>query len=162
MEVVEEVATLLIKSKAPVNAYLQGRSATPLRAAIDDFKSPKLVQLMLKHKADPNYRCYDSWPEPHSPLFKSSYVHQVDEQSNLQIVKSLLDAQANPYAPYWIQPTTITALKRIDLKASEYQELALTGGVTEDDRKKADRLTQLAQMFDDAARAQQKHLKQDD
>ena len=172
MEVVEQIITLLIESKAPVNTYLEGQSKTPLRSAIDDFKSPALVQLMLEHKANPNYRCYDSlrydllhgadYSSDYSLYPKCSYLHRVNENSHPQIVQSLLQAKADVYTTRIQDCPLLNALDYIHLIASIAQRKALAQDATEDDRNKAEKLALFVKMFEDAARAQQKHLKQDD
>lgn len=172
MEIVEKVVTQLIESKAPVNAYREGQSATPLRAAIDDFKNPALVQLMLEHKANPNYRCYDSlrydllhgadYSPDYSSYPKCSYLHRVNENSHPQIVQSLLQAKADVYTTRIQHYPLFNALDYIHVIASIAQRKALAEDATEDDHKKAEKLALFAKMFENAARAQQKRLKQDD
>gem|GEM_PF-2691672 len=159
VEIMEKVVTLLIENKAAVNAYLEEQSMTPLRAAIDNFKNPKLVQLMLEHKADPNYRCgfnkYGNY---------SSYLHQVNEAWHPLIVQLLLDAKADPLQIQRLHThpeVLVTPLALIKGRASFAREKAQEPGATLDDGAKAEKLELFAKMFEDAARASQKHLKKD-
>ena len=151
---------LLIEHKAPVNVYLEKQSKTPLRSAIDDFKNPALVQLMLEHKADPNYRCGFN---KHGDY--SSYLHLVNGASHPLIVQSLLDAKADPLRIQKIHThpdVFVTPLSMIKWRASTALKRVCTPGATLDDNVRAKKLELLAKMFEDVASAQRQHLKQYD
>lgn len=86
----QKTAKLLIAHQAPVNAYLRGQSITPLSIAINHFKNPDLVELVLTNKADPNYCCG----------FQGSYLHQTAKSFYPRIVQLLLQAKADPDQQY--------------------------------------------------------------